>query len=842
MLKSHFTRMLNFFKGSKDKNTKTIAKLYVANAFSIQDLKSPLVTFFENSAITDATFKEVHNGFWVDYSRETNDKKGVITASRLQLLQNETVVYVTAETLEINPATYEEHKEAANFDLQTQTFFIQLQEYLLAVQNDDLYALNNATGISFVTTLDLTTKNFIFHQLLTKEYVLSILGISELTPKDENNSYPKGTFWHLVVTSVRTFIVGKSPDNEMSIIDISSESFHIEGKTGKDKVTTDSLIFYTEFLNDYLYNELLPVIENTGNRIGLFGDILVKKYHKKEAHLAIASRLFQLQSTTSDLLGNELKSDLILHLKRLKVTEEQQEAIATVFEKHIQTHDIFGENLVAIVNNWTLSYDEQKKLLNLLQPFQKKQTATHTIKFHDHFYQLFSAKEKKDEVIFEFNLNYAKHLNNAERFPEAIALYRTIYETLPDDSITDLLPADTTNLLEGEGGQQLKITILESILNIQKQLEEDISETVQQLAELQPLKRARIEALLTHKKQQQKAKIIQEVLQAKTLTTATIEHSNQYERLEKKEVLKEVVPSCFKNAKGFFDSLNNFIAALNPPDYESVISFSDRLNTHNHPEIMERITAICYALQMNVPECYIGRGTYATAVIGVEGKPSFLMIGIDFLDAENIRYLEVNALTFLIAIELAHMYFEHSKITSTDVWRGAADKGFTVVSMLLTVLPFVGNIGKIFGNVANVEKYGKIISRVEQVANVAEKGQGIVEVGEKFKLNPFSKEKSQANDSQNLLITSRLMEIVADKVALLFCDDLKAAVKGLLVSTHGFEQDHHIISQYGVEAFLARTDEQGAFVHQELIIRLKNMCSFYLSDTFENLKKQLNSL
>ncbi|WP_046758131.1 M48 family metalloprotease [Kordia jejudonensis] len=834
--------MLNFFKGSKDKNKKTIAKLYVSSDFSMYDVKTLLATFFENSGTTDATFKEVHNGFIVDYARETNEKKGIITASRLQLLQNESVVYVSAETLAINPTTYEEQKEAADFELETQAFFIQLQEFLLSKQNDHLYALHNTENISFVASLSLTTKNYIFHQLQAFEYVLSILGVSELALNDTTNTYPKGTTWYFVVTSVRMYIVGKLPDGEMKTIDISGESVTIEEKTGKDKISTDSVTFYTEFMNDALYHELVPVMQNTGNRIGIFGDILVKKYHKKEIHLALASRLFQLQSSTGDLLGNELKSDLILHLKRLKVTEEQHEALRTIFEKHIPVHDSFGENLVSIVNDWQLSYTEQKNILQLLQPFQKKETATHTIKYHDHVHQLFSAKEKKEEVIFEFNLNYAKHLTNAVRFSAAISLYKTIYETLPDDSITDLLPTNSTNLLEGEGGQQLKINILESILFIQKQLEEDTSETIHKLAELQPLKQSRIEALLSHEVYQQKAKTIQEVLQTKVLTTATVEHSNAYERLEKKEVLKQVVPSCFKNAKGFFDSLNNFIAALNPPDYESVISFSDRLNTHNYPEIIERITAICYALQINVPECYIGRGTYATSVIGVEGKPSFLMIGVDFLNTEHDRYLETNALTFLVAIELAHMYFEHSKITSTDVWRGAADKGFTVVSMLLTVLPFVGNIGKIFGNIASVEKYGKIINRVEQVANVAEKGQGIMDVSEKFNLNPFSKEKSQANDSQNLLITSRLMEIVADKVALLFCNDLKAAVKGLLVGTNSFEQDQHIIEQYGVEAFLARTNEQGEFVHQELIIRLKSMCAFYLSDTFEDLQQQLHSL
>ena len=833
--------MLNFFKTSKNKDEKTISKLYVTNDFSVHDLKSPLATFFETTSKNKLTFKKITNGFEVDTNIVTNEKKDVITTTRLQCIQNATIIYVIAEQVEIDLLSYQETKKSADFDLKKQAFFIHLQNHLLELQNDHLYALKNEEALSFVQVLDLETQNFIFHQLQLKECVLSILGISELKFLATEKETPKNTIWHFVLTSKRTFVIGKTSDGSMLLLDISGESLHIEIKTGKDIVTTETLSFYTEFMNDTLYHEILPVLKNTGNRFGVFGDVLIKRYHKKETHLQLASRLFQLQSTTSDLLLNELKADLIPQLKRLKVDSENPEIVLAIFTKHAKIHETFGDNLIQIVNDWKLPYQEQNKLLTILQPLQKKETAKQTIAFHNYMYSLFIEKEKKDEAVFEFNLNYAKHLTNAERFTEAISLYRTIYKSLPDDSITDLLPTNTTNLLAGEGGQQLKITILESILNIQKQLHEDVFETVHKLAELQPLFQERITALILHEKHQAKATIIKDILLAKDLIISNTEATNTYQQLEKKTVLKEVVPSCFQNAKGFFDSLNNFIAALNPPDYESVISFSDRLNSENHPEITDRITAICFALQINVPESYIGRGTYANAVIGVEGKPSFLMIGIDFLDQKNSRYLEINALTFLIAIELAHIYFEHSKITSTDVWRGAADKGFTLVNMLLTVLPFAGNIGTIFGNVANVEKYGKIISRVEQVANAADKGKEIIDVSDKYNLNPFSRDKSQANDSQNLLITSRLMEIVADKVALLFADDLKAAVKGLLVSTPSFEQVYPIISEHGIAAFLAQKNEADAFVHQELIIRLKSMCAFYLSDTFETLKKQLHS-
>ena len=62
-----------------------------------------------------------------------------------------------------------------------------------------------------------------------------------------------------------------------------------------------------------------------------------------------------------------------------------------------------------------------------------------------------------------------------------------------------------------------------------------------------------------------------------------------------------------------------------------------------------------------------------------------------------------------------------------------------------------------------------------------------------------------------------------------------------MVNKNGFEQYQHIISQYGVEAFLARTNEEGEFVYQELIIRIKSMCAFYLSDTFEELQQKLHT-
>lgn len=829
--------MFNFLKGFSDSKN-TFATLYLNANVSLHILQTVLQSFYKKETQETVTFKKTSNGFTVDIAIKNDPKKELITVTQLQFIQNERIVYVKANYIEKHLSSYQEIQKTADFDIKKQAFFIHLQQHIVTLQNDQLYALNNTEQLPFVTTVDLEIKNFIFHLLKTTEYVLSILGASEVHFKIVERK-TKNDVWYFVVTSDRIFLVSRDLDHHLIHEELSATQFSLQEKTGKDLISTETVSFYTEFMNDTLYRALLPVIKSSENRLAKFGDLLTKKYSKRETHLALASRLFLLQSTTVDSFQNILKSELAPHVQRGKITPEKEPSWSAVFTKRIKQQPTFGIELIQIVTDWELSFAEQQKILKLLLPFQQKETAQHTIAFHKHVYQIFSQQEKKAEIIFEFNLNYAQHLSNAKQFEDAITEYKMIYSALPDDSITDLLPSSTTNMFKGEGGRQLKVILLEAILNIQKTLNIDTSKTVHELAELQPLVALRIEALQQTKQHQQKAVIIQEILQTKTLSIATTLDKSSYQAIEKKEIFHEVIPSCFKDAKGFFDTLNNFIANLNPPDYNAVISFSDRLDSTNYPIIFQRLTAICAALQMELPECYIGRGTYAGSVIGVEGKPSFLIVGINFLDPKSIRYLEPNALLFLMTTELAHIYFKHSKITATDVWRGAADKGFSLINVLLTLLPFAGSIGTVFGNVAAIEKYGTIIQRVEQVANAAEKGKEIRDLSDKYDWNPFGKKTSQAQTSENLLITSRLMEIIADKVALLFCNDLKAAVKGLLVGTKFYEEYHTNISKIGVQAFLSEINANDEFIHQELIIRLRSLCSFYLSDTFENLKKHV---
>jgi len=824
--------MLNLLK----KTTKNTAPLFVTSNFSLKDLKSIIDTDIPYINTTLYKCNTATNKLVLDYDIKEN--KDSINSTRLQFIQNDTIIYVSQEQVSLSIETYKETSSLPKIDIKKNTVFTAIQQHILSLQNDDLYALHNTEKLAYTQETNIFTKNYIFHQLLHNEFILSILNISSITFKD-HTKYSKNGVWHFVLTSLRVFLI-TSNDNSIQAIDISNENIVLHEKRGKDLIESESFSFYTEFMNDSQYAAIFPSVLAKKNRISVFADCILKDSKAKTKIIDLASKCYAIDHNISPSSINNLKGQCIKHLQSFQIKKEHTKELLSTLNLFSNTVSSFGKDIAQICIDWDLEYKEQHKLFKLLLELKGITTAKNTIAFYDYFKSLFLKRETKKEILFEFNLTYGKLLAKAERYNDAINTYKTIYEILPDDSIADLLPANTTNILFGEGGQQLKITLLEAILNWQQLQEVSTIDTNLKLAQLQPLLNLRLKALHTNNKTKQKALDIENVLNLKEIQYHTINYTKtNYNRLIKNEILEDIVPDCFKHASGFFDTLNGYIASIQSPDYDAVISFSDKLTATNYPEVYKIITNMSYALSIDTPECYIGRANYSNTIIGVEGKPPYLIIGIDFIETKSNLLLNNNELKFLVAIELAHIYFEHTKITSTDVWRGAAEKGFSFLTTVLSLVPFAGSLGNLLGNLSNVDKYAKIIKNVEKATNIAETGQNIIDAGEKLNINLISKSENSENQSQNLLVTSRLMEIIADKVALLFCNDLQVAIKGIILSSMLLRKELDTIREYGLYNVLERKNEDGSFHHQEIIIRIRSLCSFYLSDTFEDLKEKL---
>lgn len=828
--------MIKFFKSKKNTEETNKADLFITTSFKLSQLKTIVESSIEETKTNSYKLKIKDSSLVLDFN--IKEEKEHIHSSRFRFFKEDNIITVFSQTVIINLETYKESVSNAKDIVSKTALFKSIQKQILKLQDDHLYALYNTENLGYIQQPDKFTQNYIFHLLEKQETILSILNASSVTLNTNTLDLDNTSNWYFVITSTRNLIIGVSKENHFTI-DISQEKLTLTEKTGKDLILGETFSLLTELMNDSYYVSLFPVAHSVKNKLDIFGDCLVKKYNSKSKYLQLAAKCYtlQLEQNTLDIFA--LKSELILLMESLKIDKKQHEEIRLLFSNCSLRSATFGEDLIKIVTSWHLDYNTQLEFSTLLFNKQNITSIENSIAYQRYFRPIFLKAENKPEKQFEFNLNFAKVLAKSKCFSDAISIYRNIYKTLPDDSIIDLIPTNTTNIFEGQSGQALKINILESILCCQQKANFNTDETLLKLAQLQPLVSSRIEAL-KHTKYKNLSTTITQTLHLNNVERLPKDFiEKDYYKLEKTDVLETVTPECFKNASGFFDSLNSYIANIKQPDYSSVISFSDKLNSNNYPNIHKVVTNICYALNLKTPECYIGRANYADSIIGIEGKPHFLIIGNNFIKTNTTKQLNFNELRFLIAVELAHIYFEHSKITSTDVWRGAAEKGFSVISVLLTILPFAGSLGSILGNFTNVDKYLKIVNNVEKASNVAEKGQDILDVGDKLNIN-FLKKDEKNSSSQDLLITSRLMEIIADKVALIFCDDLYAAIRSIILSSQVFESELPAISKYGLINVLEGINDKGEFYHQETIIRIKSLCSFYLSESFIELKNKLN--
>ena len=95
-------------------------------------------------------------------------------------------------------ATYKETSTPSKSDIKSNNIFKIIQEYILNLQDDNLYALQNKNNLAYIQSPDTITKNYIFHQLLSDEYVLSILNISSIIFKDAR-AYSKDTTWYFCI-------------------------------------------------------------------------------------------------------------------------------------------------------------------------------------------------------------------------------------------------------------------------------------------------------------------------------------------------------------------------------------------------------------------------------------------------------------------------------------------------------------------------------------------------------------------------------------------------------------------------------------------------------------------
>lgn len=288
-------------------------------------------------------------------------------------------------------------------------------------------------------------------------------------------------------------------------------------------------------------------------------------------------------------------------------------------------------------------------------------------------------------------------------------------------------------------------------------------------------------------------------------------------------------------------------------DTQDIERHCQRVSERSHPLLKDLMTRLAHLLSIPTPRCYLSHGN--TGIQVLDGKDSpFVLLGGLHADEEDARALDTPALAFALGSQLAHVRAGHLILTSSEFWVAFGNRSLDGLMTVLSLIPTAAWLGKLTDGVALrwIDALGKrvegqslralLVTAESQVKKgaVGEGAQSILQSAlERLKADDADIEDVESLAKEQLADFARGALYSADRVGLLACDDIGAAVEAIFcLSTRAFEELPSV-RRYGLAQVLSRRDAQGHLVYKEMSMRLSELFRFALSDAYVSLRRDV---
>ncbi len=426
---------------------------------------------------------------------------------------------------------------------------------------------------------------------------------------------------------------------------------------------------------------------------------------------------------------------------------------------------------------------------------------------------------------------------------EAAIILKDLLGKLPDETINDLLPGEQADLTRGEGGQLLRVRILELLAEARGKAGKPDIDVLKSIAILQPLVPERLETVLefeTDEKNRKRFSVCRNLLKD-FQTPADVPDKEQTKPPDISPLQAEDIENRLRHPASregaLFNKIQNFLATRDIPDHSALKAYARDVDPEYFPELVNILVAGTRMLDMKPVESFITYGEMKIGVKSYEASPNFLLIGGEHLEEKSQRFLNREEFCFAIGAELAHLKFKHERVTPRQVWEGAFGKAVSVIELFPVVGQYLGKIGRygsIVGQVSGVAK--KATDAKKYVSKTLESGAGRVK--KLYRRQEDNQDHSpESEDEKSLIGAFREMQITADRAGLVLSGDLGAAVTAVFKTHPRLVSELDQAKELGLNRFLSLKNEDGELKFQELAVRLAAMFSFYLSNDYLYLRK-----
>ncbi len=654
--------------------------------------------------------------------------------------------------------------------------------------------------------------------------------------------------WTFIITTHKVALSAFSKDGPEKEMRLEGETMSMTDSVGRNTVTIGDKSFRTQLQNDSLFQQIASLLAlDPMERLRESARLnFIHGQESVECMEYVRASLDHVLKTSTDPLDDLGRFYINMDFEQVKrsldpfETAVASKEFAEIADKLSDGSD--AEKLKTWSEAWRLNTAEKISLAGRIQdliPNSKPRAELTGLLLEDSRRELLEkSKDKSYHLIVD--IRYAENLILRDCHKDAEKILENRMVSLPDETLYDLLPQENSDLTQGQGGQLIKISMLELLARARGVADNPDEEALRQLAVLQPLIPERLKAYRDSAKGKNLYRIsaVLRLLEkdglfpepgddapiptggAVALDSKTIEEKLRHTASREGSVLRKV---------------QNFIATKKTPDHTVLKSYAKRADIDGHPNIFSAIVDGNLMLGLKSVEVYISFGELNRGIRAYEGSPPFVLIGCEHLETESPFFLMPAEIRFLIGEELAHIRYGHERITSHEVWTGVIDKSVLVLEMLPFVgkyLSKIGKLGKLAGYASDIAKrVGYIQQYISQARTFATSASNLYERHTKKDQSATISE-----DEQNLIGAFRVMQLTADRTALVLCGNPKAAVRAIFKSSPKLQVELPVAEKYGLRTFLGRQDEDGNLMYQDLAIRLAALFSFYISEEYETLR------
>ncbi|MCP4808938.1 MAG: hypothetical protein GY913_00180 [Proteobacteria bacterium] len=466
----------------------------------------------------------------------------------------------------------------------------------------------------------------------------------------------------------------------------------------------------------------------------------------------------------------------------------------------------------------------------------------------------------------------AEHLLLSGESAEATTLLEARLASLPDEQLSDLLPPPDADLTAGEAGQAHRIRVLE-LLAISRGDDAPDVQAITQLAQLQPLVASRIERLLETATETLADRAAAVAALHGTLAPSSGDGARVDHPLPLGDEDLTLLQHPAARDEGVVGWMQGWLAHQQVPDQDTLKRYCERLSPRRHEAPVHALTSAAMALGTAGLEAYVSHGVLGHGLRAFEDEPSYVLIGGQHLYEDSPEHLTAPELRFAVAAEVAHLRFQHNRVTASEVWDGAMDKMKRALDLAATALSFGAPIGKVLDSkttytilssafsaatlsrIYTLEKTGQAISTVgAPVTTVMAQGADAVGSAQSVqggmttavdKMREYTgaqaRQRSLAVEPGQLVLAHRVMQLTADRAGLLLSGDVGAAVRAIFITSPDALAELPIAEQHGLERALSRRGPDGEMLHQDLAIRVGALLGFYLSEDYSSLRSSMSS-